>query len=89
MKRFDPTALPSARPLSPFSGCHNRGDEFRQGSADGDDGQSDKILADTEVCGDDAAKKINMKIDTSAIEQEIANYAKTASSELCYEVPFD
>ena len=37
-----------------FSGCHNRGDELRQGSADGDDGQSDKILADAEVCGDDA-----------------------------------
>ena len=37
-----------------FSGCHNRGDKFRQGSADGDDGQSDKILADSEVCGDDA-----------------------------------
>ena len=26
-----------------FSGCHNRGDELRQGSANGDDGQSDKI----------------------------------------------
>ncbi len=42
------------QPAVTLSRGDDGGHQLRQGSADGDDGQSDEVLADSEICGDDA-----------------------------------